>query len=173
MRYRIGGPNSAAGWAISDSGQMGPAGDSGQPDPFGEGFCGFGDFTICLPYVWQRGNTAALPLPAGNNGVASGFNNWDEVTGKVEKDDLDASCQAVEHSNAGHRVETWQDRAPAAYLPGRPAGKRPRPIWIRKHRSSYSATYSRTRITRIPESGALRYRVDHAKPDVQRRALGK
>src|SRR3954451_14221901 len=82
----LGGPNSTASWAISDSGQVGAAGDTGQPDPLGEDFCGFGDFTICLPFVWQRGRTTVLPLPSGNNGAATGFNNRDEVTGKVEQD---------------------------------------------------------------------------------------
>jgi probable HAF family extracellular repeat protein len=97
----LGGPNSTAGWAISESGQMGAAGDTGQPDPLGEDFCGFGEFTICLPYVWQRGTVTLLPLPGGSNGVATGFNNRDQVTGKVEKDAIDANCKNAAHQTQG------------------------------------------------------------------------
>ena len=97
----LGGPNSAAGWAISDRGQVGAGGDTGQPDPLAEDFCAFGTTTICLPFVWQRGNITVLPLPAGNNGVPTGFNNRDEVTGKVEQADIDPNCQLARYKTQG------------------------------------------------------------------------
>jgi probable HAF family extracellular repeat protein len=83
------------------SGQVGVAGDTGKPDPLGEDFCGFGDFNTCLPYVWQRGNITVLPLPAGSNGAATGFNNRDEVAGKVEQAGIDPSCQPASHQTQG------------------------------------------------------------------------
>jgi probable HAF family extracellular repeat protein len=113
----LGGPNSSAGWAISDWGQVGVSGDTGVPDPLGEDFCGFGNFAICLPFVWERGRTSVLPLPAGNNGAATGFNNRNEVTGKVEQATFDSSCQGVSHQTQG---VVWKNGKIERLLPNYP-----------------------------------------------------
>jgi len=97
----LGGPNSTAGWAISNSGQMGVAGETHDPDPLGQDFCGFGDFTTCLPFVWQHGAITLLPLPAGNNAAPTGFNNVDEVTGKAQKADYDPTCSTPKLQTQG------------------------------------------------------------------------
>src|SRR5262249_26996622 len=88
----LGGPNSAAAWAPSETGQVGAAGDTSEPDPLGEDFCGFGSYLSCHPFVWHRGVVDELPLVAGNNGAANGFNNHDQVVGKVESSDSDPTC---------------------------------------------------------------------------------
>jgi probable HAF family extracellular repeat protein len=92
----LGATNSTAGWAISNSGQVGGGGETVVSDPLGEDFCGFGDFTICLPFVWQHGKVTILPVPAGNNAAATGFNNVNQVTGKAEKIETDPTCPGAQ-----------------------------------------------------------------------------
>lgn len=90
----LGGPNSAAAWAPSISGQVGAAGDTLTPDPLGEDFCSFGTHLTCHPFVWQNGKITRLPLLFGNNAAANGFNDEDQVTGKGQINTTDPSCVA-------------------------------------------------------------------------------
>jgi len=89
----LGGPNSFAGWAPSETGQVGVSGDIAELDPIAEDFCGIGSMFYCHPYVWQHGQITPLPLLHGNNAAANGFNNKDQVVGKAEQAIADPSCQ--------------------------------------------------------------------------------
>jgi probable HAF family extracellular repeat protein len=111
--------NSTAGWAISNSGQVGVAGETPDPDPLGEDFCRFGNFTICRPFVWQEGTVTLLPLPAGNNAAPTGFNNINEVTGKAERAELDPTCGSSPQKLQTHGI-VWRNGKIRHLLPNFP-----------------------------------------------------
>ena len=90
----LGGPNSGVGfWGrrANDLGQIAGTAQTGTPDPAGEDFCAFfNNFGFespalfqCLPFVWQDGVRAPLPILEGNGG-ASQINNRGQVAGEVD-----------------------------------------------------------------------------------------
>jgi len=91
----LGGPNSAAFWRPSESGQVGGHAETSTPDPLGEDFCGFGTNLICLPFVWNRGAMTSLPTLGGSNGIANGFNSRGQVAGVAENTTPDPTCVRI------------------------------------------------------------------------------
>jgi len=91
----LGGPNSfTETGGISYSGDIVGAAESSTPDPLNENWCGFNDNLKCLPFLWRNDVGKMIPLPTlgGNNGLATGINNQDEVTGEAENATIDTTC---------------------------------------------------------------------------------
>lgn len=82
-------PYSVAG-SINNRGEIVGFSETSIADPLGENFCG--DFLVCLPVVWRRGEITTLPTLGGNNGVANGINNRGQVIGHTETARLDPTC---------------------------------------------------------------------------------
>ena len=71
----LGGPNASVG-GMNDRGDVTVGGsDTGQLDPLGEDFCGFGTHQICRSYVWHHGMRTLVPTLGGNNGDVNGPTN--------------------------------------------------------------------------------------------------
>jgi len=82
-------PYSVAG-SINNRGEIVGFSETSIADPLGENFCG--DFLVCLPVVWRRGEITTLPTLGGNNGVANGINNRGQVIAHTETARLDPTC---------------------------------------------------------------------------------
>ena len=95
----LGGQNSEAD-SVNERGQASGGAETDQADPNGEDFCGLGALGLpfsghtCLPFLWQNGVMAALPILGGANGSASHINNRGEVAGFAEilTKDPDPAC---------------------------------------------------------------------------------
>jgi probable HAF family extracellular repeat protein len=88
----FGGPNSVAFKGPTERGQVVGKAETPTPDPFGEDFCGFGTYLICLPFVWQNGVMIPLRTLGGNNGIAFAVNNRGQVAGDAENTVRDSTC---------------------------------------------------------------------------------
>jgi probable HAF family extracellular repeat protein len=82
-------PFSVAG-SINNRGEIVGLSQTSIADPLGENFCG--NFLVCLPVVWRRGEITTLPTLGGNNGVANGINNRGQIIGHTETAQLDPTC---------------------------------------------------------------------------------
>jgi uncharacterized membrane protein len=111
----LGGPNSEA-FGVNERGQVAAQGETPDPDPNGEDFCGFQVLVAsnpscpycsgadsghtCRPFIWDRGTVQQLPLLSGknggkgNNGGVSHINNRGEVVGLAENTTADPDCGA-------------------------------------------------------------------------------
>ena len=70
--------------------------ETGETDPNGEDFCGFGNHVQCLPAIWRNSKLTALPtLPGGHNAEAYGLNNIGQVIGFSENRVEDSSCATL------------------------------------------------------------------------------
>jgi probable HAF family extracellular repeat protein len=93
----LGGTNSAVEWPVKNNhGIVAGISESATPDPHGETFS-CADFIptnghTCLPFLWQNGSIAALPLLGGNNGFATGVNNAGLAVGWAETAAVDPTC---------------------------------------------------------------------------------
>ena len=90
----LGGPNSAAAWRPSATGEVGGTAEGLTVDPNAENFCGFGTNLACVPFIWQNGTMTALPTLGGNNGAADGSNRRGQLVGVAENTTEDATCEA-------------------------------------------------------------------------------
>ena len=116
----LGGPNSIAGWAPSNSGRVGAAADTTIPDPLGQDFCQFGTHLMCQPFFWKDGKITRLPLPGGHNAVVNTVNNRDEGVGKGQKSIIDPDCGAHDLQTQGviwkgNRIELVLPNFPGAH----------------------------------------------------------
>jgi len=91
----LGGANSNA-VAVAERGQTVGVAESSIPDPMGENFCFFFTGSTCLPFLWQDGAMAALPLLGGTNGIAFTINNEGQIGGVAETSTLDSTCPSPE-----------------------------------------------------------------------------
>jgi probable HAF family extracellular repeat protein len=91
----LGGPNSAAAFPPSESGQAAGAAETSALDPNGEDCFGFFVTTqICLPFLWRNGVMSPLPTLGGNNGSAQEINDRAGVVGFAENTTSDPTCIA-------------------------------------------------------------------------------
>ena len=91
----LGGPNSEAG-GPNLRGEAVILSETGETDPNGEDFCGFGNHVQCLPAIWRNSKLTALPtLPGGHNAEAYGLNNIGQVIGFSENRVEDSSCATL------------------------------------------------------------------------------
>jgi probable HAF family extracellular repeat protein len=97
----LGGPNSSVEWegVKNNKGLIVGVSDTSIVQPFGEqwscylaGFLPTLSGNTCLGFLWQDGFMTALPTLGGDNGVASGINNHDQVVGWAETSYKDPTC---------------------------------------------------------------------------------
>ncbi len=104
----FGGPNSEA-FGVNAIGMASGLAETGNPDPRGEDFCGFGTFRICLPYIWFQGVMFPLPTLGGKNGEAGQINNHGEVAGNTENTTLDVTCPTGGVQKLEEKPVTWRN----------------------------------------------------------------
>jgi len=80
---QAGGPNGVDNLAILS--------ETSTSDPLKEDFCSFGDHLICLGALWN-GVMTPLSTLGGNNAMALGLNNRDQVIGVAENRTHDPNC---------------------------------------------------------------------------------
>ncbi len=91
----LGGLNSfSLGGTVNGRGNTVGAAESSVTDPLDENWCGFNDGLECLPFSWRNDiqQMIALPTLGGHNGLATGINEQDEVSGQVENATIDSTC---------------------------------------------------------------------------------
>ncbi len=86
------GLNSLVSYPFNAEGGVAMHGETSDPDPLGEDFCGFGSHLKCAPSVWQSGVLTRLPTIYGGNGFANQINNRGEVVGVIENTTHDMTC---------------------------------------------------------------------------------
>ncbi|HEY0662027.1 MAG TPA: hypothetical protein VGD21_11995 [Lysobacter sp.] len=97
----LGGPNSNVAWPVKNNiGRIVGISQTDTPDPLGENWSCSAFFTkdatgkTCLGFVWEFGTMRALPTLGGNNGFASGANNFGLISGWAETAVHDTTCVA-------------------------------------------------------------------------------
>jgi probable HAF family extracellular repeat protein len=99
----LGGPNSSVEWegVKNNKGLIVGVSDTSIVQPRGETWsCALAGFlpsfsgNTCLGFLWQDGFMRQLPTLGGDNGVATGINNRDQVVGWAETSHKDKSCNA-------------------------------------------------------------------------------
>jgi probable HAF family extracellular repeat protein len=93
----LGGTNSAIEWPVKNvRGNIVGISETSTPDPLGERFSCTGfiptNGTTCLGFLWHDGVMIPLPTLGGNNGFATGMNNFDQAVGWTETTFHDATC---------------------------------------------------------------------------------
>jgi probable HAF family extracellular repeat protein len=97
----LGGPNSSVEWegVKNNSGLIVGVSDTSIVQPLGEtwscylaGFFPSFSGNTCLGFLWRDGFMTALPTLGGDNGVATGINNQDQVVGWAETSYKDPTC---------------------------------------------------------------------------------
>jgi probable HAF family extracellular repeat protein len=93
----LGGPNSAAAFPPSNSGDAAGTAETGAVDPYLENFCDFEDNLICLPFYWNHRTKSMTTLPTlgGNNGQAAGVNNNEQAAGFAENTIPEPTCVGI------------------------------------------------------------------------------
>ncbi len=99
--YTLGGPNSSVTWNVKNTaGIIVGISQTLTPEPLGENWSSAAFYStpnnvgyINLGFVWQQGQMRGLPnFPGGNNGFATGANNFGQVVGWAENDVHDTTC---------------------------------------------------------------------------------
>ncbi|GLQ89174.1 hypothetical protein [Dyella flagellata] len=101
----LGGPNSAIAWPVkNDYGVLVGIAETAQMDPLGENWSCYIFFAtgnpsghICRGFVWRWGHMQALPTLGGNNGFATGANDFGLAVGWAENTVHDSTCDPVSH----------------------------------------------------------------------------
>lgn len=88
----LGGPNSQAFSNLNNLGQVIAVAETGEADPNGADFCGFGTHGVCLGMLWQKGATTPLEPLGGNNSQAAAINEYGQIAGYAETSAPDAGC---------------------------------------------------------------------------------
>jgi probable HAF family extracellular repeat protein len=94
----LGGANSAVLWPVkNDFGVLVGVAETAQVDPLGENWSCSAFFPtvtghVCLGFVWRWGHMQALPTLGGNNGFATGANDFGLIVGWAENTVRDPTC---------------------------------------------------------------------------------
>lgn len=97
----LGGPNSSVTWNVKNTqGIIVGISQTANPEPLGEAWSSAGFYStpnntgyINLGFVWQNNVMRELPpFPGGNNGFATGANNFGQVVGWAENGVHDPNC---------------------------------------------------------------------------------
>ena len=97
----LGGPNSSVTWNVKNTqGILVGISQTADPEPLGEAWSSAGFYStpnnvgyINLGFVWQNNQMRGLlPFPGGNNGFATGANNFGQVVGWAENGVHDNAC---------------------------------------------------------------------------------
>jgi len=102
------GPNSAAGF-VNDSGLVVVGGETPNPDPNNENFCGTGTGLQCVVFLLRNGVLSQLPNPlGGTNSFPGAFNNRGEVAGFAENAVHRHECLATAPNGTGPQVLDYE-----------------------------------------------------------------
>jgi len=97
----LGGPNSSVTWNVKNTqGIIVGISQTADPEPLGEAWSSAAFYStpnntgyINLGFVWQNNQMRGLPnFPGGDNGFATGANNFGQVVGWAENDVHDPTC---------------------------------------------------------------------------------
>jgi probable HAF family extracellular repeat protein len=97
----LGGPNSSVTWNVKNTGGIIVGiSQTADAEPLGEWWSSFAFYSgpdnvgfINLGFVWEQDQMRGLPnFPGGNNGFATGANNFGQVVGWAENDVHDPTC---------------------------------------------------------------------------------
>jgi probable HAF family extracellular repeat protein len=102
----LGGPNASVG-GMNDRGDVTVGGsDTGQLDPLGEDFCGFGTHQICRSFVWHDGKRTLIPTLGGNSGDVNRISDGGLVLAVAETTVHDSTCVAPQQVR--YEAFTWE-----------------------------------------------------------------
>lgn len=106
----LGGPNSAVAWPNRNQhGVIAGIAETSRLQPNGEAWSCYlavffvGDGHVCSAFVWRGGLMSALPTLGGDNGFATGVNNFGEIVGWAESTTHDSTCD--EFTNTGQVLQ--------------------------------------------------------------------
>jgi probable HAF family extracellular repeat protein len=95
----LGGPNSAVAWPNRNQlGVLVGIAETAQTQPLGEEWSCYAavffvaDNHVCRGFVWQNGSMSDLPTLGGDNGFATGVNDWGVIVGWAENTTHDPTC---------------------------------------------------------------------------------
>lgn len=88
----LGGPNSNAIWQMNDWGAVPAVSDTTTLDPNDEDYCFLGTNFICRAFIWYQGLKITLPTLGGNNTYGGQINNWGQMVGASELDEINPTC---------------------------------------------------------------------------------
>ncbi len=96
----LGGPNSNVAWPVKNNiGLITGISQTDKPDPLGENWSCAAFFPpatatgpTCLGFAWRDNKMKPLPTLGGNNGFATGANDWGQIAGWAENTVHDSTC---------------------------------------------------------------------------------
>jgi probable HAF family extracellular repeat protein len=94
----LGGFNSGA-FGSTPGVKVGGGAESSVQDPNNENFCAYFSGLECLPYVWQSGVMAPLPLLGGYNGEVNLVSDNGQFVGVAENSTKDPQCLSTPYVN--------------------------------------------------------------------------
>ncbi|MFC3651837.1 hypothetical protein ACFONN_09800 [Dyella humi] len=109
----LGGPNSGITWPVkNDYGVLVGIAETAQLDPLGENWSCSAFFPtvtghICRGFVWRWGHMHALPTLGGNNGFATGANNFGLAVGWAENTVHDSTCDPTSTQVLQFKPVVW------------------------------------------------------------------
>ena len=109
----LGGPNSGITWPVkNDYGVLVGIAETAQVDPLGENWSCSAFFPtvtghICRGFVWRWGHMHALPTLGGNNGFATGANNFGLAVGWAENTVHDPTCDPTSTQVLQFKPVVW------------------------------------------------------------------
>ena len=109
----LGGPNSGITWPVkNDYGVLVGIAETAQLDPLGENWSCSAFFPtvtghICRGFVWRWGHMHALPTLGGNNGFATGANNFGLAVGWAENTVHDPTCDPTSTQVLQFKPVVW------------------------------------------------------------------
>lgn len=116
----LGGPNSAVAWPNRNAhGVIVGIAETAQTQPLGEQWSCFlavffvGDGHVCRGFVWRDGAMSSLPTLGGDNGFATGVNDFGQIVGWAENNTHDPTCNEFTNTNQVLQFEAvmwvWDD----------------------------------------------------------------
>ncbi|HMF10478.1 MAG TPA: hypothetical protein VKJ00_15170 [Thermoanaerobaculia bacterium] len=96
----LGGANSSVAWPVKNGmGLITGISQTGVADPLGESWscaaffpAATGTGPTCLGFAWRNNEMKPLPTLGGNNGFATGSNDWGQIVGWAENTVHDSTC---------------------------------------------------------------------------------
>lgn len=109
----LGGANSDITWPVkNDEGVLVGIAETAQVDPLGENWSCSAFFPtvtghVCVGFVWRWGHMQALPTLGGNNGFATGANNFGLIVGWAENTIHDPTCNPASTQVLQFKPVVW------------------------------------------------------------------
>ncbi|WP_158543360.1 hypothetical protein [Dyella psychrodurans] len=109
----LGGANSGITWPVKNEfGVLVGIAETAQVDPLGENWSCSAFFPtttghVCVGFVWRWGHMQALPTLGGNNGFATGANNFGLIVGWAENTIHDPTCDPTSTQVLQFKPVVW------------------------------------------------------------------